>query len=96
MSAPVAEYGTYKNLTATGNVTTSQSGCIIGFYVNSTTAGTIVFRDGGSGGTVMGGTITPAVGFHRFPARFGGGTPGLHATIGGTLDVTVFYIDGQG
>jgi len=93
MSAPVAEYGTYKNLTATGNVTTAYQGCLLGFYVNSTTAGTLVLRDGGSGGTVMGGTITPAIGFHRFPTRF---TNGLHATIGGSLDVTFFYVDGQG
>jgi hypothetical protein len=36
----------------------------------------------------MSGTITPAIGFHRFPANVG---VNLYATIGGTLDVTFFY-----
>ena len=85
------EVGNYKNITATGDVTTA-AGSLLGFYVNSTSSGTIVFRDGGSGGTVMSGTITPAVGFHRFPATFG--VSGLHATIGGTLNVTIFYVPG--
>ena len=88
MSGFSTESGNYKNLTATGAVTTGQ-GALLGFYVNSTTAGTLVLRDGGAGGTVMCGTITPAVGFHRFPAGFGSG--GLHATVGGTLDVTFLF-----
>lgn len=87
------EVGNYKNLTATGDVTTN-AGSLLGFYVNSTTAGTIVLRDGGSGGTVMSGTITPAIGFHSFPATYGAG--GLHATIGGTLNVTLFYMPAAG
>ena len=81
--------GNYKNLTATGAVT-SNPGTLIGFYVNSTTAGTIVFRDGGSAGTVITGTITPAIGWHYLPAGFGL-AGGLHATIANTLDVTVIY-----
>jgi hypothetical protein len=88
MSAPVAEVGGYKNITATGAVSTGACQ-LIGFYVNSTTVGTLVLRDGGSGGTVMSGTITPAIGFHRFPANVG---VSLHATIAGSaLDVTFFY-----
>ena len=88
MSAPVAEVGGYKNITETGAVTTGPCQ-LIGFYVNSTTIGTLVLRDGGSGGTVMCGTITPAIGFHRFPANVGSS---LHATIAGTaLNVTFFY-----
>lgn len=90
--AAVTEGGNYKNITATGAVT-ANGGTLLGFYVNSTTSGTIVFRDGGSNGTVMNGTITPAVGFHRFPATFGAG--GLHATVGGTLDATIFYVPAQ-
>lgn len=82
------ETGSYKNINATGAVTTFP-GMLLGFYVNSTTAGTLVLRDGGASGTVMDGTITPAIGFHRFPASFGAG--GLHATIANTLDVTFFY-----
>lgn len=91
MTTMTAEVGNYSNLTATGAVTAT-AGSLLGFHVNSTTAGTVVLRDGGSGGTVMCGTITPAVGFHRFPAGFGAG--GCHATIGGTLNVTFFYVPG--
>jgi len=87
MSQPVAEVGGYKNITATGAVSTGACQ-LIGFYVNNTTIGTLVLRDGGASGTVMSGTITPAIGFHRFPANVG---VNLYATIGGTLDVTFFY-----
>ena len=88
MSAPVAEVGGYKNITETGAVSTGACQ-LIGFYVNNTTIGTLVLRDGGASGTVMSGTITPAVGFHRFPANVG---TSLYATIGGSaLDVTFFY-----
>jgi len=88
MSAPVAEVGGYKNITATGAVSTGACQ-LIGFYVNNTTVGTLVLRDGGASGTVMSGTITPAIGFHRFPANVG---TSLYATIGGSaLDVTFFF-----
>jgi len=88
MSQPVAEVGGYKNITETGAVSTGACQ-LIGFYVNSTNAGTLVLRDGGSGGTVMSGTITPVIGFHRFPANVG---TSLHATIAGTaLNVTFFF-----
>jgi len=88
MSAPVAEVGGYKNISATGAVSTGACQ-LIGFYVNNTTVGTLVLRDGGASGTVMSGTITPAIGFHRFPANVG---VSLYATIAGTaLDVTFFY-----
>lgn len=86
----VNQAGTPILLTASGAA--SLAPCtIIGFYVNSTSSGTIVFRDGGSGGTAVSGTITPAVGFHCFPATF---TSSCYLTIGGTLNVTVF-VQGQ-
>jgi hypothetical protein len=92
MSQPVAEVGGYKNITATGAVSTGPCQ-LIGFYVNSTTVGTLVLRDGGSGGTVLCGTITPAIGFHRFPSNIGSS---LYATIAGTgLDVTFFFAAGN-
>jgi hypothetical protein len=92
MSQPVAEVGGYKNITETGAVSTGPCQ-LIGFYVNSTNGGTLVLRDGGSGGTVMCGTITPAIGFHRFPANIGSS---LHATIAGTaLNVTFFFASGN-
>lgn len=82
--------GTTANLTATGDVTTADC-VVLGFYVNSTTGGTLVLRKGGSGGTVLGGTITPAIGYHPYPASAKGG---LHATIANTLDVTFFIRTG--
>ena len=92
MSQPVAEVGGYKNITATGAV--SNGPCqLIGFYVNNTTIGTLVLRNGGASGEVMSGTITPTIGFHRFPANVG---TSLYATIGGSaLDVTFFYAAGS-
>ena len=92
MSQPVAEVGGYKNITETGAVSTGPCQ-LIGFYVNSTNGGTLVLRDGGSGGTVMCGTITPAIGFHRFPANVGSS---LYATIAGTaLNATFFFASGN-
>lgn len=85
----VVQCGKPVNRTATGDITTTP-GRLLGFYVNSTTAGTIVLRDGGSGGTVISGTITPVIGWHAFPAESQSASLGFHATIGGTLDVTFF------
>ena len=94
MSQPVAEVGGYKNLTnMSGSGVVSTGPCqLLGFYVNNTSSGTLVLRDGGASGTVMSGTITPAIGFHRFPANVG---TSLFATIGGTLDVTFFFASGN-
>lgn len=82
------ETGSAKNLTASGAIN-ANPGSLIGFYVNSTTVGTLVLKDGGTGGTALCGTITPAVGFHRFPVTF---VTSAYATIGGTLDVTFMYV----
>lgn len=95
MSIANVECGYPVNLTATGDVAGTAASAaagvqvkLLGFYVNSTNAGTLVLRKGGSGGTAISGTITPAIGFHRFPADVHGV---LHATIGGSaLDVTFF------
>lgn len=79
-----------KNLTGSNAITTV-SGELLGFYVNSTSSGTIVLKDSNGGtdaGTALSGTITPAIGFHSFPAVF---SAGLYAKIGGTLNVTFFY-----
>ncbi len=84
------EAGTPKNLTGSGAVSLV-AGTLLGFYVNSTTGGTIVIRDGGASGTAISGTITPAIGFHRFPAYC---TSGCYATIANTLDVTLFFAAG--
>jgi hypothetical protein len=74
-------YGQPVTLTSTGTISPRQ-GKISGFYVNSTTGGTIALAD--SNGAI-GGTITPAVGWHFYPIGFQGT---LSAVIGGTLNVT--------
>lgn len=79
----------YKNLTASALVKTG-TGILAGFYVNSTSSGTIKLWDNTSAaGTVINNTITPAIGYHNLGSvAF---TTGLYATIGGTLDVTLHY-----
>lgn len=77
------------NLTASG-VVSAQPCQLIGFYVNSTTGGTIVIKDGSaSAGSNVSGTITPAIGFHWFPASL---STGCYATIANTLNVTLFTV----
>lgn len=83
----VAQTAKPVNRTTTGDITTTP-GKLLGFYVNNTAAGTLVLRDGGSGGTVISGTITPAIGWHAFPAE-SQTLLGFHATIA-NLDVTFF------
>ena len=91
--AQYVESGTPINKTSTGTVSVA-SGTLLGFYVNSTTSGTIVLRIGSAGtsaGTVISGTITPAIGWNRYPAYCPGGA---HATIANTLDVTFVFAAG--
>lgn len=80
----------YVNKTTSGAIKTG-SGVLVGMYVNSTSAGTIKFWDNTAGsGTVINNTVTPAIGYHSLgDANF---TTGLFATIGGTLDVTLYFI----
>lgn len=85
------EAGNYSRRTATGNIK-SVSGVLIGFYVASTTSGTIQFYDDAATGTTtpITGVITPAVGWNPLPVAFANG---LYAVIGGTaLDVTIDYL----
>lgn len=74
-------------LSASGAVS-PQPGRLIGFYVASTTSGTIVLRDGGASGTAITGTITPAVGWHFLPATF---STSAYATIANTISVTFIF-----
>jgi len=83
--------GTPVNLSATGAVSLCP-GSILGFYVNSTAGGTLVFRDGGSAGTAITGTITPVIGWHEFPAAI---TTSAHVTIAvAGLNITVMFAAG--
>ena len=85
--------GTPINLSATGAISLC-SGAILGFYVNSTSGGTLVITDGGSGGTAITGTITPVIGWHRFPAAITS-TSGAYATIAvAALNVTFIFAAG--
>ena len=86
------ESGTPINRTTTGSVSLVR-GNLLGFYVNSTNAGTLIIGDGSNAaGTAISGAITPAIGWHRFPAYC---RTGCYATIGGTaLDVTFSFAAG--
>lgn len=91
-----AEAGSPINLAATGTISKS-SGALLGFFVNSTSSGTLVFRTGlagagGTGSTVITGTITPAAGiYHRLPAYC---VDGLHVTVANTINATFFFAAG--
>ena len=89
MSTVSLSQGSYSNVTSTTAITTIPA-ILTGFYVNNTTGGTLVLRDGGPSGTgtTVSGTITPAIGWHFFPASF---PKSIHATIANTLDVTFVY-----
>ena len=92
MSQFFVETGNAVNLTATNDVTTHDCS-LLGFYINSTSSGIIQLRQGGSGGTVLGGQITPAIGYHPYPANCGSG---LHFTlVSGTINVTFFVVQGS-
>jgi len=81
--------GTPINLTASGAVTAG-AGDLLGFYVNSTNVGTVIVKDGGTSGTALTGTITPAIGWHFLPLKTNGS---MYATIGGTaLNVTFIVL----
>lgn len=84
-----SEVGVPVNVTATGNVTRpGEPAVLLGFYVNSTSTGIIQLRRGGASGTAVSGQITPAAGWHQFPADC---PDGLHVTlVSGTIDVTFF------
>ena len=87
MSIPTVRCGQWVNLAASAAFSTGPCQ-IIGYYVNSTNAGTLIIKDGGTSGTALGGAMTPAIGYKDFPftiSRSG------FATIGGTaLDITLF------
>ena len=87
------ESGTPINLSASGAISLCR-GTLIGFYVNSTSGGTVVLTDGGSAGTAISGTITPVIGWHAFPAAITSAS-GAYATIAvAAINVTFFFAAG--
>lgn len=87
----VAEYGLYKNLSASALVKTG-IGVVAGVIVNSHTNGTLKLWDNTSAATtVLCNTITFNTGEHFIPLFGAKFTTGLFATIGGTADLTIVY-----
>ncbi len=84
------EVGNPTNITATQNIKPSD-GVMLGFYVNSTTSGTLQFYNSATTTTTtpISGVITPAIGWNYFPVGFNNG---LYAVIGGTLNVTIVWL----
>lgn len=83
--------GTPINLTDDG-IVSKVPGTLLGFYVNSTNAGTIIIHNATAASNAISGTITPAIGWREFPAYC---TAGCFAEIAGTaLDVTLFFAAG--
>lgn len=82
--------GTPVNLAASGQILAGP-GKILGFYVNSTNAGTLRISDALTATTpYLGAAATPAIGWHQYPANL---STGGYVTIAGTaLDVTFFVI----
>lgn len=87
MTIGALNIGQYKNMSASANVL-PRAGALLGFYVNSTSSGTIRFYDSATTTTTTAitNTITPAVGWHPLPVAVANG---VYAVIGATLDVTV-------
>lgn len=84
-----AESGVPINFAA-DQIVSKVPGTLLGFYVNSTSAGTLViYNSTSAGGTAISGTITPVIGFHRFPASIT--TACFFAVTGGTINATAFF-----
>lgn len=81
----------YTNLSASALVRTG-AGQIAGYYVASTSSGTVKFWDNTSAATtVLVNTATPAVGWHELHDM--GFTTGLYCTIANTIDLTIAWKD---
>lgn len=87
MSLPVAECGFPVVISSATTTTVSPGPCqLLGFYLSSTTGGTIIIKDGA---TALSGTITPtALNFHKFPANIGSS---LVVVTANTINCTFFF-----
>lgn len=86
----IPSFGQAKLVTSS-EVTQAKPCDLVGFYVASTTSGTIVIHDSASASTnnAVTGTITPAVGWHSLPLSLGAG---LRVVIANTISVTLVYV----
>lgn len=76
---------------STGADITTAACTLIGFYVDSTSSGVLTLGNAGAG-TSLTGLITPAVGYHAYPMLC---PDGLFATIGNTMNLTLFVVEGM-
>lgn len=86
-----AQVGIPVNKTATANIS-ALDGAMLGFYVNSTTTGTVQFYDSATTTTTIPitGVITPAIGWNPLPITFANG---LYAVIAGSaLNITAVLV----
>lgn len=90
MAGVIRRSGAPTHLTGSGAISLCP-GTLLGFYVCSTTSGTIVLKDGGSGGTAVTGTITPSAGWNECPIEF---ATSAYATLANTIDVTFIFAAG--
>jgi hypothetical protein len=81
--------GDYKNIISTQNLV-PRSGTLLGFYVNSTSSGTLLIYDSATTTTNLqiSGLITPAIGWNNYPVKF---VNGLYVVIANTLNLTVVW-----
>lgn len=82
------------NVTATGSVLAAPARVRKIVFVTTATAGSVVLRDGGSGGSVEVDIDTPAAaGLHAidFPANGVRFETDVHATLSNISSLTVFY-----
>lgn len=87
-------HGSYVNLALSGAIDTNP-GVLTGFYVNSTSVGVIQLVDGGSGGTVVDGNITPAIGWHFYPCSFVKAGGPYMTLVSGSINITFIYTPTQ-
>lgn len=81
--------GTPVNLSAAG-IVSSAPGTLLGFYVNSTSSGVIKIYDGTTtGGTLLDGNITPAIGWREFPAQCNTGC--YIDLVSGAINLTAIF-----
>lgn len=90
MAIGALNVGNPTNLTATANIV-PRDGAMLGFYVSSTTVGTITFYDSATTTITVPitGMITPVIGWQALPVTF---RNGLYAVIGGTGNFTVVTV----
>lgn len=90
MATGSLDYGSYKNITGSSNIQ-AQEGLLLGFFVATTTAGTLAFYDSTTTTTTVPitGTITPNAGaFYPLPLTY---LNGLYVVVGGTINATIVF-----